>query len=168
MCCWARLQRLQQLEWVERGTRSAGMDDLLMCERPVDGFSWSPPVRPQKPRRSSWWWKMCSCRARSHNCCQLERPADCRRLTGAQLRATDRAMAARSVRTSSSEDESSSTDEDERLLMKCCIEGQWETLLEREKASVRRDQKSAQAVNFQIKTREMCRPGWVKDQGSRQ
>ena len=27
------------------GTRSLGVDELLVCERPVDGFSWSPPNR---------------------------------------------------------------------------------------------------------------------------
>ena len=44
---------------------------------------------------------------------------------GGQLRPTDRAMAARSARTSSSEEESSSTDEEECLLTKRCIETQW-------------------------------------------
>ena len=58
----------------------------------------------------------------SHSCCLLERPRDRRRLSGGQLKPTDRAMAARSVRTSSSEDESRSADEDERLLTKRCIE----------------------------------------------
>ena len=43
-------------------------------------------------------------------------------MTGCQLRPTDRAMAARSVRTSSSEEKSRSTDEDERMLTKPCIE----------------------------------------------
>ena len=28
-----------------RGTGSLGVGDLLVCERPVDGFSWSPPDR---------------------------------------------------------------------------------------------------------------------------
>ena len=58
--------------------------------------------------------------------------------TGGQLRPTNRAVAARSARTSSREEESRSTDEEERLLTKRCIEEQWkntwETLLKREKA----------------------------------
>ena len=28
------------------GTGSLGAGELLVCERPVDGFSWSPPGRP--------------------------------------------------------------------------------------------------------------------------
>ena len=28
-----------------RGTGSLGVGELLVCERPVDGFSWSPPDR---------------------------------------------------------------------------------------------------------------------------
>ena len=40
------------------------------------------------------------------------------RLTGGQLRPTDRAMAARSTRTSSSEEASRSSDDEERLLTK--------------------------------------------------
>ena len=55
---------------------------------------------------------------------QLGRPVDRRRLTGGQLRTTDRAMAASSVRTSLSEAESRSTVEEDRLLMKRCIERQ--------------------------------------------
>ena len=65
------------------------------------------------PCGSSWWWRMCSWRARSHSCCQLGRPADHPRLSGGQLRPTDRAMAARSACMSSSEEESRSTDEEE-------------------------------------------------------
>ena len=66
------------------------------------------------------------------------RPADRRRLSGGQLRPTDRAMAARSARMSSSEEESRSTEEKERLMTKRCIVRQWkntwETLFERGKA----------------------------------
>ena len=32
--------------WWERGTRSADVGDLLMCERAGDGATWAPPVRP--------------------------------------------------------------------------------------------------------------------------
>ena len=53
------------------------------------------------------------------------RPADRCRLTGGQLRPTDKATAARSARTSSSEEASRSTDDEERLLTKRSIEGQW-------------------------------------------
>ena len=87
------------------------------------------------PCGSSWWWRMCSWRARSQCCCPLRRPRD-RRLSGGQLRPSDRAMAARSARVSSSEEESRSTEEEERSLTKRCIERQWkntrETLSERE------------------------------------
>ena len=80
---------------------------------------------------------MCSWRARSQCCCQLERWADRRRLCGGPLRPTDRAMAARSIRMSSSEEGSRSTEEEERLLKTRCIErpwkNTWETLLEQQK-----------------------------------
>ena len=79
------------------------MGELLVCERPVDGFSWSPPGRAlQATCGSSWWWRMWSCRARSQSCCQLGRPRVFVYLSGGQLRPTDNAMAARSARTSSS------------------------------------------------------------------
>ena len=59
-------------------------------------------------------------------------------LSGGQLSPTDRAMAARSARTSSSEEASRSTDDEQRLLTKRSIEwhraNNWETLLEGEKA----------------------------------
>ena len=45
------------------------------------------------PCGSSWWWKMCSCTARSQCCCELGRPADRCRLTDGQHRPRDRAMA---------------------------------------------------------------------------
>ena len=65
-------------------------------------------------------------RARSQ-CCPLERLAD-HRLTGGQLRPTDKAMA-RSARTSSSEDAEEDAEEDareeDRLLTKRCIEWHW-------------------------------------------
>ena len=44
---------------------------------------------------------------------------------GGQLRPTDKAMAASSVRTSSSEEDSGSTDEEDGLLTKRCIKRQW-------------------------------------------
>ena len=81
------------------------------------------------PRGSSWWWRVCSWRARSWSCCLLGRPADRWRLTGGQLRPTDTAMAARSARTSSSEEDAEedarSTNEQDRLLTERCIERQW-------------------------------------------
>ena len=69
---------------------------------------------------------LCSCRARSQRCYHLGRSADRHRLTGGQLRPTDRAMAARSARTSSSEEDARSTDEEDRLLTERCIERQLE------------------------------------------
>ena len=45
------------------------------------------------PCASSWWFKMCSCRARSQSCCQLGRPRVFV-LSGGQLRPTESAMAA--------------------------------------------------------------------------
>ena len=39
-CCWARLQRVQRLEWVGEGHA------LLVTERSSDGVSWLPPARP--------------------------------------------------------------------------------------------------------------------------
>ena len=68
-------------------------------------------------------------RARSQSWCQLELPAERCRLTGGQRRPTDKAMAARSARTSSSEEDAEedarSTDEEDRLLTKRCIKRQW-------------------------------------------
>ena len=58
---------------------------------------------------------MCSWRAHSQSCCQLGKPRDFACLSGGQLRPTDRAMAARSARTSSSEEDARSTDEDRSL-----------------------------------------------------
>ena len=55
------------------------------------------------------------------------RPADRCRLTGGLLRPTDRAMAARSVRTSSSEEDARSTDEEDRLLRKRYVKRQWKS-----------------------------------------
>ena len=86
-------------------------------------------VSPGRPCGSSWWWRMCSCKARSESCCQLGHPTDRCRLTGGQLRPTDRAMAARSARTTSSEEDAETTDEENRLLTKRCIERQWKTLV---------------------------------------
>ena len=64
------------------GTGSADVGELLVCEQPVGGFSRSPPAGRCKrmPCGSSWRFRMWSCRARSHSCCQLGRPPDCRRL----------------------------------------------------------------------------------------
>ena len=71
-------------EWLGRLERHKGADvgDLHVCERSGDALSRSPP--PGRCGRS--------CRARSQSCGQLGRPADRSRLTGGQLRPTDRAM----------------------------------------------------------------------------
>ena len=86
------------------GTRRPDVGELLVCDRPVDGL----PGRHQAgrckrmPCGSSWWFMMCSCRARSQSCCRLGRPRGVFvNLSGGQLKPTDRAMAARSARTSS-------------------------------------------------------------------
>ena len=91
----------------------------------VSGRSMASPGRHQAgrckrtPCGSSWCSRMWSCRARSQSCCLLGRPRVCFvYLSGGQLRPTDRAMAARSARTSSSEEASRSTDDEERLLTK--------------------------------------------------
>ena len=52
-------------------------------------------------------------------------PSDFACPSGGQLRPTDRAMTARSVRTSPSDEESRSMDEEDRLLTKRYIERQW-------------------------------------------
>ena len=108
------------------GTSGAGTGDLLVCERSGDGLSWSPPARPlqKDTMRKLMVGGGCAC---------VEYvPADRCRLTGGQRRPTDRAMAARSARTSSSEEHAEedvrSTDEEDRLLTNRCIERQWKTL----------------------------------------
>ena len=102
------------------GTESLGVGELFVCERPVDGFSWSPPGQALQAdtMRKLVVLEDVVLKKASQSCCQLGRPTDRRRLTGGQLRPTVRATAARSVRTSSSEEASRSTDEDERLLTK--------------------------------------------------
>ena len=123
-----RLQRVQRLGWLGRPRRQK---ECWYGRSPrVSGRAMVSPGRHQTgrckrtPCGSSWWWRMRSCRARSQSWCQLERPADRSRLTGGQLRPTDRAMAARSARTSSSEGDARSTDEEDRLLTKRCVERQ--------------------------------------------
>ena len=82
------------------GNTAAGLifNESCGCGGTIDGFSWSPPFREGLVL------------------CQQGRPRVFVYLSGGQLRPTDRAMAARSARTSSSEAESRSTDEEDRLL----------------------------------------------------
>ena len=114
-CCWARLLRVQRLDWVGEGAQGVLVWAISSC---LSGRSMAPPGRHQAgrckraPCGSSWWWWMCSEE-------QVRPPPP----VWWQLRPTDTAMAARSVHTSS-EEESRSTDEDEGLLTKRCIEGQ--------------------------------------------
>ena len=103
------------------------MGELLVCELPVDGFSWSPPGRALQ---ADAVWELVELedvvlQSIFPELLPAGRPADRHRLTGGQLRPTDRATAARSARTSSSEEASRSTDDEERLLTKRSIEGQW-------------------------------------------
>ena len=84
-----------------------------------------PDRSKRTPCGSSLWWRTCSFTACSQSSCQLGRPADRCRLTGGQLRPTDKAMAARSARKSSSEEDARSSDEEDRSLTKRCIERQW-------------------------------------------
>ena len=103
-----------------RGTGSLGVGELLVCERPVDGFSWSPPGRALQAdtMRNLVVLEDVVLRSAFTELLPAGRPADRRRLTGGQLRPTDRAMAARSARTSSSEEASRLSDDEERLLTK--------------------------------------------------
>ena len=61
-CCWARLQRVQRLEWVG-GAQSVLVWAISSC---VSGRVMAPPGRHQSgrckrtPRGSPWWWWMCS------------------------------------------------------------------------------------------------------------
>ena len=93
-CCWARLQRVQRLEWTGRpGRLRERWCGLLVCDRSVDCLSWSPPSRPLLAD-TMWALMVVEVRARSQCCCQLGPPRDRRRLSGGRLRPTDRAMAA--------------------------------------------------------------------------
>ena len=93
---------------------TSAADGLLVRERSGDGVSRSPPDQS----------RICSIKARSQTCCWVGRPRDLECLSGGQLRPTDRAMAARSARTSSSEEDGRSTVNDDHLLTKRCIEKQ--------------------------------------------
>ena len=115
------------------GTGSLAVGNLLVCERPVDGFSRSPPDRALQ---ADTMRKLVMAEDAAD---LLPRPRVCFvYLSGGQLRPTDWAMAARSARTSSCEEESRSTDDEERWLTKRSIEwhraNNWETLFGGEKA----------------------------------
>ena len=107
-------------------------------------------VSPARTLSADMMWKLMG----SPCCCQL-RPADHCRLTGGQLRPAEKATAARSARTSSSEEESRSTDEKERL--------QWNTLLEQNNCLRVERLPQEETVNFQLIAKETHTPGWVKD-----
>ena len=96
------------------------MGELLVCERPVDGFSWSPPGRALQA--DAVWELVVLEDVVLQSIFPELLPTGA---SGGQLRPTNRAMAARWARTSSSEETSRSTDDEERLLTKRSIEGQW-------------------------------------------
>ena len=105
------------------------MGELLVRERLVDGFSWSPPgwtLQADTLRELVMVQDMVLQGS------QLGRPGVFVYLSGGQLRPTDKAMAASSARTSSSAGAARLSDEEERLLTKRSIEwhraNTWETL----------------------------------------
>ena len=77
------------------------MSNLLVSEPAGDGVFWLPPARPLYAGAHGCG-RGTSEEHVSRSSCQLGRPADRRRLCGGKLRPTDKAMAARSVRTSPS------------------------------------------------------------------
>ena len=117
------LRRFEPLPLGLSSTSAAAARGVLMqaSSSCVSGRSMVSPGRHQAgrckrmPCGSSWWWRMCSC-------CQLGRPRVFVYLSGGQLRPTDKAMAARSARTSSSAEAARLSDEEERLLTKRSIE----------------------------------------------
>ena len=67
-CCWARLQRVLRLWWTERPGRPGWHEEVLTWATSscVSGQSMVSPGRHQAGCGSSWWWKTCFWRARSH------------------------------------------------------------------------------------------------------
>ena len=103
-----------------QGGWSTDVGDLLLSERSGGGFSWLSPAQPlyADTMRELVVVEDVLLKSTFSQLLPAGRPADRRRLTGGQLRPTDRAMAARSARTSSSEEASRSNDDEERLLTK--------------------------------------------------
>ena len=91
-----------------------------MCELAVDGFSWSPPGRALQAdtMRKLVVLQDVVLQSAFPELLPAGASSGPPPLVWCQLRPTDRAMAARSARTSSSEEESRLSDDEERLLTK--------------------------------------------------